>query len=405
VAEAIDLTPLTRGAEPDQVLAHRIERIVRDKAKALREEGNLSADVEVDDLVRDAQRELFGLGAIDALLEDEDISEIRVFGHASVVAVRGAEVLEVDPPFSSEAALSRAIVRLCRQSPQPLGASETVVERYLARGLLVHAVLPPISQYGHALVIKKRRRAEAGLDDLVRSGTVSRAMATFLRGCAAARANLLLVGPPDGTAILLSALATAGQPTDRIVALQTIDELWGLEPEPISIRLPDSAEEATKVVRAAAKLNPDRLIVSPMTGPITAAVTSTIAEGCEGVLASMAAPSLRHGLERLVSELMSSRPGMSVEAAKNWLLGSFELAVEIARLRDGRYRVMRIADLFGGEDGVFGRDIFTFVVERTAVGGAVEGSFLATGVVPRVAEDLAARGGPLDSAVFRRDRG
>ena len=39
-----------------------------------------------------------------------------------------------------------------------------------------------------------------------------------------------------------------------------------------------------------------------------------------------------------------------------------------------------------------------------AVGGSVEGSFLATGVVPRMAEDLAARGGPLDSAVFRRDR-
>jgi pilus assembly protein CpaF len=405
VAEAIDLTPLTRGAEPDQVLAHRIERIVRDKAKALREEGNLSADVEVDDLVRDAQRELFGLGAIDPLLEDEDISEIRVFGHASVSAVRGAETIEVDPPFSSEAALARAIVRLCRQSSQPLGASETVVERYIARGLLVHAVLPPTSQYGHALVIKKRRRAEAGLDDLVRSGTVSRAMATFLRGCSTARANLLLVGPSDGTALLLSALAAAGQPTDRIVALQTIDELWGLEPEPISIRLPDSADEAAKVVRAAANLHPERLIVSPMTGPAAAAVTTTIGEGCEGVLAAVAAPSLRHALERLVSELMSARPGMSIEAAKNWLLASFELAVEIARLRDGRYRVMRISDLLAGEGGVVGRDIFTFVVERTAVGGAVEGSFIATGIVPRVAEDLAARGGPLDSAVFRRDRG
>ena len=66
---------------------------------------------------------------------------------------------------------------------------------------------------------------------------------------------------------------------------------------------------------------------------------------------------------------------------------------------------MRISDLLAGEGGVVGRDIFTFVVERTAVGGAVEGSFIATGIVPRVAEDLAARGGPLDSAVFRRDRG
>src|SRR5262249_51698495 len=161
-----------------------------------------------------AQRELLGLGSIEPLLEDEDIGEIRVFGHASVTALRGTEQLEIDPPYSNEAALLRAIVRLCRQSSQPLGAGETIAERYIQqRGILLQAVLPPTSQYGNALVIKKRRHAEAGLDDLVRSGTVSRAMATFLRGCATARANMLLVGPSDGTSLLLSALASAGQPT------------------------------------------------------------------------------------------------------------------------------------------------------------------------------------------------
>jgi len=401
VAEAIDLTPLSRGAEPDQVLAHRIERLVRDKAK----EGQLPGAVDVDETVRDAQRELLGLGAIEPLLDDEGVSEIRVFGHGSVTAIRNGEVENVDPPFSSEGALYRAIVRLCRQAATPLGSGETVIERYLPRGLLVQAVLPPTSQYGHALVIRKRRRAEAGLDDLVRSGTVSRAMATFLRGCAGARANLLVVGPPEGTALLLAALATAGQPADRIVALQAIDELWGLQPEPISIRLPETSEEAMRVVRAAAKLRPDRLVISPLAGPAAAAVVGTIAEGCEGVLAAVSAPSLRHALDRLVADLMAARPGLTTEAAKRWLLGSFELAVEIARLRDGRFRVMRIAELEAGEAGVSGRDVFTFVVERTAVGGAVEGSFVATGVVPRIADDLAARGGPLDSAVFRRDRG
>jgi pilus assembly protein CpaF len=403
VAEAIDLTPLTRGAEPDQVLAHRIERLVREKAKALREEGHLPGDVEVDDTIRDAQRELLGLGAIEPLLEDEDIGEIRVFGHGSLTAMRGSELIEIDPAYSTESALLRAIVRLCRQSSQPLGAGETIAERYIhQRGLLFQAVLPPTSQYGNALVIKKRRHAEAGLDDLVRSGTVSRAMATFLRTCSTGRANLLLVGPTDGTALLLSALASAGQPTDRIVALQAIDELWGLEPEPVSMRLTDAPDEAAKLVRAAAKLRPDRLVINPMAGQAAAAMLGTISEGCEGVLAAVSAPSLRHALDRLVSDLMASKPGLTLDAARSWLSGSFELAVEIATLRDGRHRVLRIAELVVSEAALVGRDVFTFVVERTAVGGAVEGSFLATGIVPRIAEDLAARGGPLDSAVFRR---
>ena len=81
---------------------------------------------------------------------------------------------------------------------------------------------------------------------------------------------------------------------------------------------------------------------------------------------------------------------------------SFELAIEIAQLRDGRRRVMRIAEFQASDAGLIGRDVFTFVVERTALGGTVEGSFVATGHVPRIAEDLGARGSPLDSAIFRR---
>ena len=405
VAEGVNLSPLARGAEPDQVLSHRIERVIRDKVRVLRDEGHLAENIDIDDVSRDAQRELLGLGAIEPLIDDDEISEIRVFGHNHVTAVRNGDVVDIDPPFSSEAALYRVIVRLCRQSSVPLAQGETIVERYLQRGLLVQAILPPASHYGHALVLRKRRRAEVALDDLVRSGTVSRAMATFLSACILSRVNILLVGPPEGTAMLLSALASAGQPSDRTVALQSVDELWGMEPSPISIRLPDNSEEAVRLVRGAARLRPDRLVVHPMGGAVSAAVAGTITEGAEGVLATAAAPSLRHALDRLVADLMAARPGMTASAAQSWLLGSFELAVEVARLRDRRHRVLRIAELHPHEAGIIGRDVFTFGVERTAAGGAIEGTFAATGLIPRLAEDLALRGSPLDHALFKRERG
>jgi pilus assembly protein CpaF len=156
-------------------------------------------------------------------------------------------------------------------------------------------------------------------------------------------------------------------------------------------------------VRAAAKLGSERLVINPMNGQVATAVAGVITEGCEGVLATVAAPSLRHAIERLVPEMMAARPGVTAEAARGWLAGSFELGVEIARLRDGRFRVMRIAELPRDGDSS-DRDIFTFVIERTAAGGTIEGSFHPTGVVPRVAEDQAARGGAFDSTLFKRDR-
>ena len=70
-------------------------------------------------------------------------------------------------------------------------------------------------------------------------------------------------------------------------------------------------------------------------------------------------------------------------------------------LGDPRHRVMRVAELHASEV----RDIFTFAIERTAAGGAIEGSFVPSGVIPRIAEEWASRGGTLDSAVFKRERG
>ena len=82
---------------------------------------------------------------------------------------------------------------------------------------------------------------------------------------------------------------------------------------------------------------------------------------------------------------------------------SFDIAIEVVRLRDGRTRVAKIAELAGLEGDVIAmRDVFDFSVERIAAGGAIEGSFHPSGLMPRVAEQLQARGIATDAALFRR---
>jgi pilus assembly protein CpaF len=77
--------------------------------------------------------------------------------------------------------------------------------------------------------------------------------------------------------------------------------------------------------------------------------------------------------------------------------------VEVARLRDGRYRVLRVAEMLGATAaGVHTQDVFTFVMDRTAAGGAIEGSFVPSGAVPHVAEVLRSRGIILESTMFSR---
>lgn len=406
VGDTIDLDPLHLQEEPEHELVLRIERTVREQAKRLQEEGQLAQPVDIEDLILDAHAELFGLGPLEHLLDDDQVQEIRVTGHDRVTAVRSGEPLHVDPQFSGEAAVLRAIVRLCRKSSEPLHRGESTVQRCLPGGILLSAVLPPTSLDGHVLLIRKPRHPDIVLEDLVRNGTVSRAMATFLAQCVASRVNMLVVGASATVGPMLAALTASASPDDRTLTLQPVDELFGLTSSPPCLRLPDMADHGALIVRAAGTVHPDRLIVTPFSGHVAAETLSLIGEGTEGVIAGAHAPSLRSAIDRIVPDLMAARPGLTPQAAMAWLSASFGLAIETATLRDGRARVLRISELSSVDVVPNGtRDIFTFAPERTAAGGSVEGVFAASGVVPRVIEDLAARGVSIDSGLFKRERG
>lgn len=403
VASQIDLTSLAGGAAADEHLVGRIERALAEHATTMRAAGELPAEVDPDALVVEGRRELLELGPIGPLLADEDVSEVQVVRHDFVVAMHGKRQVATEVAFTSEAAVARLVRRLCVEAGQPLDPRERFVERRLPQSSRLFAVMPPSPDHGHMVVLRKPQRADLSLDDLVRSGTISRAMAGLLAQCVTARANILVTGALGaGTTSLLGALAGAGSTEDRVVVLQEDDEIIFNQPHTVSILLGGEGNDGPRAVRAAARVHPDRLVVGSFAGHVAAEVVDAIGDGLDGVLAAARAPTLRHAGIRLTADLAATRAGITPEAAREWLASAFDVAIEIARLRDGRHRVLRIAELGVEPGAVTIRDVFTFAIERTAAGGAVEGTFHASGVVPRFIEDLNARGTQFDTSIFKR---
>jgi pilus assembly protein CpaF len=399
IADAVDLSPLRASPIVPDALAQQIERAARDQANAMREEGEAPQDIDLDAVMRDAHRELVGFGAIAPLLEDEEVSEIHCVRYDQLFALRSGGMVNEGAGFSSEEALFRVIARLAQQSGDPWRPGETVIERRLPRASLV-AIAPPASA-SHVLSIRKRRRVESTLEDLVRNTTLSRPMAQFLEACVAMRANVLVAGASASSGAVLAALAASGAPGERICVVQDVEEIAVGNAHVVQLSTVDTRKAGEDTVRAAARLRPDRLVVAQLAGGVAAATVDAMAEGSEGVLASIAAPTLRQALSRLVSQLVLHRPGLGLEAMRDVIGEAFDLAIEVGMLPDGRMRVTRIAEL-GGSDakGIVARDIFTFAADANAAGG--DGSFSATGVVPRLATDLATRGMKLDPAIFKR---
>lgn len=398
VADATDLNPLRASLVVDEQTAGRIDRVVREQAGAMMNEGEAPEGTDVEQLMRDAIRELVGLGPIGMLLEEDDVTEIQCLRHDNLLVTRAGSIGPADTSFTSEDAFSRIIGRLTLQAGEPVRQGEFVIERRLPRGAHMLAFVPPASA-GHALLIRKRRRLNMSLEDFVRLGGLSRAMATFLENCIAAKANVLLCGA-NGQALssYLAALTSACGPGDRIAVLQEVDEITVPHAHVVSIALADTDRLGEEAVRAAAKVRADRLVVASLAGRVGAATLEAVADGAEGVLAATTAPSLRQGLSRLVAQLLLTRPGMSVEAARECVGESFDVAMEVAALPDGRHRVVRLAEL-GGADakGVVVRDLFT--------AGEGDGAFVSTGVVPRVVGEFAQRGVKVDPNLFKRSVG
>ena len=398
VADVVDLGPLKHAPVVDETLSQQIDRAVREQAKAMREEGEAPEGTDLELLARDALRELVGLGPIGPLLEDEETLEIHVARPDYVLAVKSGQPTLADPSFTSEEALGRVVARLAHQSGESWHEGELVIERRLARGAHMVAIAPPAASTW-VLTIRKRRRVESSIEEMVRSGTMSRSIASFLEACLAARANVLVVG--SGTAVVaatLGALASAAPAGERVAVLQDADEIAIGQAQVVALSLSDHGPRGEESVRAASRLGADRLVVASLAGSVAAAVIDAIGEGCEGVLAGVGAPSLRHGLARLASQVALARPGASIEASREAVGESFDVAVEVVRSADGRQRVLRVAELAGSDaKGVVARDLFVLSADGTG-----EGAYVTTGAVPRLANDFAARGVKLDGGLFKR---
>jgi len=379
--------------DPDTEQTARSDQLLRDAWIALGNERPGTLQLPADRILAAARAELFDLGPLGELLAEPSVTDIAVIGFDRIAVNRsGGRTALADVGFSCEAALRWAVARLCLRSGAPLGASNQA-ERRLPDGTSISAVLSPLG--ASVLSVRRPRRLGSTLDELVRRGTVSRAIASFLTQCLLARLNLLVVGPRDGgTEMLLGALATAVPEGEVVYAGNFVpaQHRGGQR-----LTLDGTPDEAALSVGVAARAPLLRLVVELGEPHVSEAVLSAIADGGDGVIAARSAGSMRRALLRLKADLGARHEAQAL------IMGAFEVVIEIARLRDDRHRVLRIAEVITTSTGELElSDIFTFVIDRTAAGGLIEGSFLPAASLPVIVETIRSRGAPVDTSLFVR---
>lgn len=380
----------------DAETSDRISRILAEQVQQLASHGHVLTAAATEHAVQLARSELLGLGPLEVSLGDPRATEILVTG-VRRLHVNKDGVLQGATPFCHPEAVEWAVARLCRLSGSEARDQERVLQRYIdAQGLRLDAARSSVAPEGALLRLTRTEVTATALDDLVHVGTLSRAMATFLKHCCLARLNILVVGKPhSGYQEVMNALAGVSEPP--LAWLSWMGEHSrspaGLDAQLVRCSPADVGEVLDLLLNMGHRV----IAPNPRADEIPALITA-VTRGLDGLVVGQAGSSMTTTLTHWSHQLATPQVG-AAEAYK-LLTRAVDVVIEVARLGDGRSRVLRVAEL-RHRDGAI-RDIFDFVVERTASGGSIEGHFRGVGEPPELLTTLRARGVVLDDSLFLR---
>jgi pilus assembly protein CpaF len=371
-------------------------------------EPTLLSSLEKQQICEEVLDEVFGLGPLEALLQDTTISDILVNGHKQVYVERKG-LLELTPvTFRDDPHLLRIIDKIVSQVGRRIDESNPMVDARLLDGSRVNAIIPPLAIDGPLLSIRRFSQDKLMPADLVEKKALTKGMMELLEACVKAHMNIIIIGGTGaGKTTLLNALSFFIAPKERIVTIEDAAELQLKQPHVARLETRPPNLEGNGAVRQrellinSLRMRPDRIVVGEVRGEEALDMLQAMNTGHDGSLTTIHANSPRDGISRLEVMVSLANPNMQLISIRQQIASAVHVLVQAARLSDGSRRVMNVTEVTGMEgEMVTLQDLFVFERRGLTPEGKVIGRFAATGIRPKFYERLLSAGIKLSSSLF-----
>jgi pilus assembly protein CpaF len=388
---------LERLAQPERRVRVRSEVLA-----VLREERAILPARTVTEVINQVSDEVVGLGPLERLLRDPEVSEVMVNGADDVFVERKGRIDRVDGlVFEGEGQVLHLIERIVAPLGLRVDESMPFVDARLSDGSRVNAIIPPLSLCGPIITIRKFTLRPFTPQDLVRLGALTEPMMDFLGACVRAKANIVISGGTgSGKTSLLGVISSFIPPAERLITIEDAAELRLPQPHVVSLEArPPNVEGAGEVtvrtlVRNALRMRPDRIIVGEVRGGEALDMLQAMNTGHEGSLSTAHANSPRDLLSRLETMALMSDVELPVSHVREQIAGALDVIVHMSRTSDGTRVVARISAVEGLRGGsILVEDVFAW--RRGPDPG-----FEATGAMPSVMRLLDERDERIDPRAF-----
>ena len=392
--DTLDLTKLS-NLEMERVRVE-IRRILEDMVAA---EAIPVSRADRDRLVMEVQHEVFGLGPLETLMKDPEISDILVNSSSQIFVERYGKLEKSDIRFRDDAHLMQIIERIVTRVGRRVDESSPMVDARLADGSRVNAIIPPLALDGPVLSIRRFGAERLTVNDLIQFNSIPPQMAEVAAACVKSRLNMLVSGGTGaGKTTLLNCLSNFIPENERIVTIEDSAELKlqqehivRLETRPANIE-GQGAVTARDLVRNALRMRPDRIVIGEVRGGEALDMMQAMNTGHDGSISTIHANSARDALSRLETMMLMAGINLPERALREQVASGLDVIVQLTRLSDGSRKIVEFAEVTGMEGStITTQTIFKFD-QRGVENGKVIGEFVATGVMPSFMDRLERHG-------------
>jgi len=389
------------------LLFREISRII--ESLIVEEKTPLSA-TEKEGLIVDIMNETFGLGPIEPLLADQDISDILINRYDQVYIEKFGKLSKVDVTFRDANHLLQIIDRIVSKVGRRVDESSPYVDARLPDGSRINAIIPPVALDSPILSIRRFGVDPLKMSDILAFNSINENMAQLLESCVGARLNTLISGGSGtGKTTLLNILSEFIPVDERVITIEDSAELQmkqehvvRLETRPPNI---EGKGEITQrdLVRNTLRMRPDRIIVGEVRGGEALDMLQAMNTGHDGSLSTIHSNTARDALARLETMVLMAGMELPQRAIREQISSAIHIVIHLSRLSDGSRKIISISEITGMEGNtIVMQDIFVY--DRKGVGpdGRVKGEFVPTGVRPRFAEKLKVSGFEIPLHFFER---
>jgi len=348
--------------------------------------------------------EFRGLGVLDTLLKDEDITEIMINGHKNIFVEKAGKITRVEQGYDDAERLRDVIQRIVRDSGagREINDANPIVDTRLRDGSRVNIVLSPIARLGHAVTIRKFSKEPMTMEKLLEYGSLTPEIAKILEKLVEARYNIFICGGTgSGKTTFLNALSNYIPKTERIITIEDSAELQIVGVEnliSLETRNKNSAGKGEisirDLIKSSLRMRPDRIVVGEVRGGEALDMLQAMNTGHDGSLSTGHANSTADMISRLETMVLQGSEGLPLKAIRQQIASAIDIIIHLSRLRDHSRKTMAISEVIKMDenDNIVIHPLYEFHEDENTRPDKVSGSLIRTNYAMEHTEKLEAAG-------------